>query len=353
MYKLIIDSLSTGVLVLGSDLSVRYMNTSVENLTSVSLKQAEGQHVSHLFRVTDAWQAEMAEVFASFSPYTRRKVDLELVTGRHITVDYTATPILEEDGSSCMLLELQTMDRLLRISREEALVSSQQTSRSVVRGLAHEIKNPLGGIRGSAQLLERELQSSELQDYTRVIIEESDRLRNLVDRMLGSNKPLQKEWLSVHEVLERVRSLVSAEAGDSIHFRRDYDPSIPDVMGDKEQLIQAVLNIVRNAMQALASSEVENKTITMQTRIQRHFTIGQQQHRLVCRIDIIDNGIGIEPELLKDIFYPMISGRAEGTGLGLAISQSIIVQHQGLIECESEPGETRFSIFIPLGSYDE
>eukprot|EP01132_Coremiostelium_polycephalum_P023306 gene23306-27725_t len=219
----------------------------------------------------------------------------------------------------------------------------------LVRGLAHEIKNPLGGIRGAAQLLARELPDENLKDYTNVIIEEADRLRNLVDRMLGSNKLPSLAMTNVHEVLERVCQLVEAESQGCITLVRDYDPSIPDVLIDREQMIQAVLNIVRNAMQAISSqNELRLGRISLRTRALRQFTIGHVRHRLVTKVEIIDNGPGIPAELQETIFFPMVSGRPDGTGLGLAITQNIISQHQGLIECESHPGHTTFSIFLPL-----
>ena len=250
---------------------------------------------------------------------------------------------------SLLLLEVHPRDRLLRITKEEAQLSKQETSKMLVRGLAHEIKNPLGGIRGAAQLLARELPDEHLKDYTNVIIEEADRLRNLVDRMLGSNKLPALAMTNVHEVLERVCHLVEAESQGCITLVRDYDPSIPDVLIDREQMIQAVLNIVRNAMQAISSqNELRLGRISLRTRALRQFTIGHVRHRLVTKVEITDNGPGIPAELQETIFFPMVSGRPDGTGLGLAITQNIISQHQGLIECESHPGHTTFSIFLPL-----
>ncbi len=220
----------------------------------------------------------------------------------------------------------------------------------MIRGLAHEIKNPLGGLRGAAQLLARELPSEDLADYTNIIIEEADRLRNLVDNMLGPNTNPRMEPTNIHEVLERVRHLVEAEGLGNIRVLRDYDPSIPELIGDREQLIQATLNIVRNAMQALQQHgySVENPQITLRTRALRQFTIGSHRYRLVCRVDVIDNGPGIPESVREAIFLPMVSGRPEGTGLGLSISQSIINRHRGLIECVSEPGSTVFTLNIPL-----
>jgi two-component system nitrogen regulation sensor histidine kinase GlnL len=357
MNKLILDNLATGVVVVDKQLQLLYINTAAENLLEVSFQQARGQNINSIFASSGNWSDEIQRVFKTASGFSRRQANMQLASSfRHITVDYTVSPMFEPSELSnanqsevlYVLIEMQAMDRLLRISREEALVSSEQTSRTLIRGLAHEIKNPLGGIRGAAQLLSRELKDPSHKDYTTVIIEEADRLRNLVDRMLGINKPLQLEKLNVHEVLERVSALTEVELTDGINLVRDYDPSIPEIRGDKEQLIQVVLNIVRNAVQALSHVEKNKRKITLKTRTQHHFTIGQKQHRLVCRIDIIDNGSGIPPEIAQNIFYPLISGRAEGTGLGLAIAQSIIIQHHGLIECESKPGVTVFSIYLPF-----
>lgn len=229
------------------------------------------------------------------------------------------------------------------------MLSKQETTRILVRGLAHEIKNPLGGIRGAAQLLARELHGPGQQDFTNIIIEEADRLRNLVDKMLGPVKLPEISDLNIHEVLERVCQLISAESREQLTIIRDYDPSIPELGGDREQLLQVLLNIARNALQAVQSDPgLDEGIITIKTRTQRQFTIHNIRHRLVLRIDFIDNGPGI-PESIKDqIFYPMISGRAEGTGLGLSIAQSIITRHKGLVECKSTPGHTEFSIYLPI-----
>ena len=231
------------------------------------------------------------------------------------------------------------------------MLSTQETSRNLVRSLAHEIKNPLGGIRGAAQLLARELSahSIDFDEYTRIIIDETDRLRNLVDRMLGPHRPVNRKPTNVHEVLERVIKVVRAETSNQLELVRDYDPSIPEIPGDRELLIQSLLNIARNAVQVLLEHDLEKDgVITFRTRVQRRYTIGRKQHPLVARISIADNGPGIPPELVKDIFFPMITGRAEGTGLGLAIAQNLIGQHDGIIKCESVPGLTEFSIYLPL-----
>jgi two-component system nitrogen regulation sensor histidine kinase GlnL len=352
LHRSLLDNLSTAVLLLDSELNITYLNTGAEMALKVSGNRVVGNRFESLFPSCEISSNEMLDAINSGSPFTKRQTKLTLHTGKNITVDCSATPIIEHDSLS-LLLELQPLDRILRISREEAIISNQETTRTMIRGLAHEIKNPLGGLRGAAQLLARELNDAGLKDYTDVIIEEADRLRNLVDKLLGSHKPQTYRPTNVHEILERVITLISAETSGKIEFERDYDPSIPDILGDSEQLIQAVLNITRNAMQSLQSNPDCSQTITMTTRILRQFTIGKYHHRHVIKVDICDSGPGVPQQLIDTVFMPMVSGRADGTGLGLSISQSVINRHQGLIECLSEPGNTRFSLYIPLEPVNE
>ena len=348
LHRLLLDNLTTATILLNDDLRLEYMNPAAEMLLAISGQRSHGQFISELFTESAEALSSLRQAVEQAHPFTKREAMLTALAGQTLTVDYAVTPILSS-GATWLLLEVHPRDRLLRITKEEAQLSKQETTKLLVRGLAHEIKNPLGGIRGAAQLLARELPATELRDYTDVIIEEADRLRNLVDRMLGSNKLPALSPTNIHEVLERVCSLVDLESQGSITLVRDYDPSIPELLVDREQMIQAVLNIVRNAMQALASQpEQRLGRITLRTRSLRQFTIGHTRHRLVCKVEIIDNGPGIPAELQETLFYPMVSGRADGTGLGLAITQTIISQHQGLIECESHPGHTLFSIFLPL-----
>ena len=349
LHRLLLDNLTTATLLLNADLRLEYMNPAAEMLLAVSGQRSHGQFISELFTESSEALSALRQAVAQAHPFNKRETVLTTQTGQSLTVDYAVTPILSR-GETMLLLEVHPRDRLLRITKEEAQLSKQETTKLLVRGLAHEIKNPLGGIRGAAQLLARELPEEHLKDYTNVIIEEADRLRNLVDRMLGSNKLPSLAMTNIHEVLERVANLIEAEAQGSITLVRDYDPSIPDLLIDREQLIQAVLNIVRNAMQAIAGQkhDLGLGRISLRTRTLRQFTIGHTRHRLVVKVQIIDNGPGIPAELQETIFYPMVSGRADGTGLGLAITQNIISQHQGLIECESHPGHTVFSIFLPL-----
>ena len=341
----IIDNISSGVIGLDAEQRVRLINPAAEALLHLSEARLFGQKISVLNTPDLPWTPTLTQAATEGRAIVRRGVVLDTRDGKPIQADLTLTP-LGPESTLAFLIELQPVDRLLRISREENLLNAQETTRHVVRGLAHEIKNPLGGIRGAAQLLERELPDGHLQEYTGIIIQEADRLRDLVDRLLGPNTQPSLEALNVHEVLEHVLQLISVEAGERLSLLRDYDPSLPDLQGDQGLLIQALLNILRNALQA---TQVQPRCeIKLRTRSQRQFTIGEKRHRLVCRLDIIDNGPGIPPELWETLFVPMVSGRADGTGLGLSIAQSIVHRHGGLITCESRPGETMFTIYLPM-----
>ncbi|ALM54823.1 nitrogen regulation protein NR(II) [Halomonas huangheensis] len=340
----ITEHLTTAVLLLDRELKLTWMNPAAESLLAISLTRMDGRSLPELL----GGEEDIAEVLSrardALHPYTQREARICLNGGEPMTVDYTVTPLSEDE----LLLEMEPRDRLLRISREEALQSRQETMKVLARGLAHEVKNPLGGIRGAAQLLERDLEGEpQLKEFTRIIIEEVDRLRDLVDSMLGPNRISRNEPLNIHRVLERVRSLLLVEQ-PGVTMERDYDPSLPELHGDEAQLIQAVLNVARNAVQAITESETPQPTLQLRTRARRQFTLGSRRHRLVCELSVIDNGPGIPQELRETLFYPMVSGRAEGSGLGLSIAQSILHQHQGLIECESEPGRTEFRLLIPL-----
>jgi two-component system nitrogen regulation sensor histidine kinase GlnL len=346
----LLDNLSTAVLLVDTDLKVRYLNPAAEALLAISRARAVGLALTDCFFEVDGSDtaAHLRDTLATSHPYTKREAHLRV--GIHeITVDYTVGVLITPGAPVSLLIELQQIDRHLRISKEEALLANHQATRILVRGVAHEIKNPLGGIRGAAQLLARMLPDSDVSDYTNIIIEETDRLRNLADRMLGPRKLPEMQRVNIHECLERVRSLVLVEAEGRVQIRRDYDPSLPELNADPDQLIQAILNITGNALQALQENPGQKEPcIVLRTRHMRQFTIGAVRHRLVMRVDISDNGPGIPPALLESIFYPMVSGRANGTGLGLSIAQDIVHQYQGLIECDSRPGQTTFSILLPL-----
>ena len=350
MHKRILENLSTAVLLLDTDLRVVFLNPAAEILLKISHKRMLHIYFPDLFaQIESTLTSELRTILESGHTYTQRESEFMLHTGDLLLLDCTASNS-QIDKKDVLIIEMQQKDRLLRISREEQLLESQETSKILIRGLAHEIKNPLGGIRGAAQLLQAELHNPELHEYTQIIMDESDRLRTLVDRMLGSNKLLVLQKLNIHEILERVCTLIKAESGDLITLEKDYDPSIPDLMADKSQLVQAFLNIARNAMQALTpqSERGEPAIFRIRTRTLRQFTIGHTRHRLVARIELIDNGPGIAKDFIHSIFYPMISGRADGTGLGLSITQSILSKHDGLVECQSKPGETNFIVYLPL-----
>ncbi|MBB3140524.1 nitrogen regulation protein NR(II) [Halomonas organivorans] len=343
MYQRLMEHLTTAVLLLDGQLRLRWMNPAAEALLALSRARVTGLALPGLVDAEEDIGGLLAKARDEFHPFTQREARLTLPTGEVQTVDYTVTPLSPDE----LLLEVEPRDRLLRISREEALQTRQETIKVLARGLAHEVKNPLGGIRGAAQLLERDLEDPQLTEFTRIIVEEVDRLRDLVDSMLGPNRVSRHEPLNVHRVLERVRALVAVEHPE-VAITRDYDPSLPDLIGDESQLIQAILNVARNAVEAMTEAGIEGPALVLRTRARRQFTLGAERHRLVCEVSILDNGPGIPDALKETLFYPMVSGRAEGSGLGLSIAQSILHQHQGLIECDSRPGKTEFRLLIPL-----
>jgi two-component system nitrogen regulation sensor histidine kinase GlnL len=349
LHRHILENLTHAVLMFDADLCLDYINPAGEMLFAVSAKRLIGLSATALLPADSHLLAAIREGLKSGHPFTEHEVQITLPGHRELTVDCTITPLASAADGNGLLVELQQLDRQLRISREGQQIAQQETLRSLVRGLAHEIKNPLGGLRGAAQLLERELPDPELKEYTNIIIGEADRLRNLVNRLLGPNTLPHKEPINIHQVLEHVRQLINVEKHDDIHFVSDYDPSIPEIMGDRDQLIQAILNIVGNAVQAITNQG----EIILRTRARRQFTIGQTRHKLVCEVEIIDNGPGIPEDMMESIFYPMVTGRADGTGLGLSIAQSLIYQHGGLIQCESRPGRTCFTLLLPLDMTNE
>jgi two-component system nitrogen regulation sensor histidine kinase GlnL len=341
----IVENLSTVVLLFDSELRLTYINPACEMLFGVSARHITGQSAKALLSCPDEeLEAKFNSALESGLAFTEREIKLLMADRREMTVDCSVEPLFRADSADELLVEIHPVDRHLRISREEHLLSQQKATQALVRGLAHEVKNPLGGLRGAAQLLEQELPEPSLREYTRIIIEEADRLQALMDRMLGPTRIVRHQEVNIHQVLERVRHLAQAESGPGVLIRSDYDPSIPAVSGDPDQLIQTLLNIVRNATRAVG----EAGRIVLRTRVLRQFTIGHLRHRLVLLVEIEDNGLGIPPEMQERIFLPMVSGAEGGTGLGLTIAQNLINQHGGLIECRSKPGKTVFSVFLPL-----
>lgn len=349
LYQRILDNLNGAVSLFDADLRLRYLNPAAEMLLGGSARQLLGLSFMDLFMPREPVVEQLRDAVESHHPFSKHEQVIDLFNGKEITADFTVTVLHSAFGESEILFEITPIDRLLRITREDTLLAQQVATRDLLRGLAHEIKNPLGGLRGAAQLLERQLHSEEMKEYTRVIIDEADRLQKLVNRLLGPSGMPKMQDVSVHEIIEYMRSILEAEELGDVALHRDYDPSIPDIQGDPDLLIQALLNIVYNARDALD----KQGNITMRTRILRKFTLGQQQHRLVVKIDIIDDGPGIPADIKDKIFFPMVTGRAEGTGLGLSIAQRLIHQHGGLIECESQPGHTVFSIFLPINQVSE
>jgi len=339
----LLENLNTAVLLFDRELRLQYLNPAAEVLLASSARQAQGIPLNELLVNSNGLAESCQRALESNHSFTEREVTL-ILPGRSIIVDCTVTPLHELQQETGLLVEVLRADHHRRIVREENLIAQHQASRAVIRGLAHEIKNPLGGLRGAAQLLERELPNDTLKEYTGIIIGEADRLQSLVNRMLGPNALPQRREINIHQVVERVRSLAAAEAPPGVKIIRDYDPSIPDFMADPDQLIQAVLNIVRNALQAVG----DEGEIILRTRSIRQATIGHHHYKLAARIDIIDNGSGIPQDMLENIFFPMVTSRPDGTGLGLPIAQDLVNQHSGLIECNSEEGKTAFTLLLPI-----
>jgi len=345
-----LDQLATAVVVVDAGLAVRYMNPSAENLFEMSSKNVAGQPLKDIFTGIAVLEAAVEHARTRNCSYTEHDFELEVSGRARLHLSCTVTPIdlsADDARSEDLLLEFRHIDQQLRIAREERLLDQSQANRELIRNLAHEIKNPLGGIRGAAQLLDRELERPNLHEYTQVIMKEADRLQLLMDRLLTPHRLPQPTLLNMHEVLERVRSLILAEYPRDITVRRDYDVSLPLLKGDREQLIQVVLNIVRNAAQAAVAAGKSGE-IRLRTRVVRQVTLARRRYRHAIAVEIIDNGPGIPPELQDKIFYPLVSGRAEGHGLGLTLAQDFISQHHGAIEFDSEPGRTCFTVLLPL-----
>lgn len=338
-----LEQLATGVILLDAELRVRALNLSAENLLEVSASRAIDLPLAESLDPGNEWLPLLAEACRENLPMVRRAIALTTRSGQERTVDLTISPTSGAKGAG-LLLELNMVDRLQAISRDENEWETQATLREIMKGVAHEVKNPLGGIRGAAQLLAAELSEPSLSDYTDIIISEVDRLRTLVDRMLGPRERLEQVNTNIHEVVEHVRALIEAEASGSIHIERDYDPSLPEFIADPAQLTQAILNLVRNAWQACG----EGGVITLRTRVLRQFTVGGHRHKLVCSVQVEDNGPGVPEDILPRLFLPMVTGHAQGTGLGLSIAQRIANQHGGLIQAKSEPGDTCFTLLLPM-----
>ena len=348
----LIDYLYTAIMVIDRQLYIKNINTAAENMLSVSLQKAVGHKLEEFLNDPDQLTEIICRSFETNYPFTERGLKLLPSNNTPIIIDCMVTPLVsktDRETSNEVIVEMIDANSFTRVMREESASILHDAARESLRGMAHEIKNPLGGLRGAAQLLQRELNGNDLTEYTNIIISEADRLGNLIDRMMTPDRSTNLKPENIHEVLEYVQNLVEADAGNDLKIERDYDPSLPDLEIDREQLIQAFLNILRNAVQATA----EKGHIWINTRIKRKCTIRQQLHKLGVQIEIADDGPGVPPDIENGIFYPMVTGRAEGTGLGLSISQSIIQAHGGIIEHERCNNRTIFRILLPIRSRDD
>ncbi len=342
----ILDTLNCAIVCLDAGLAINYLNSNGEILFGASALSLAGKPFEQLLSPVEANSiSDKLSGFAeSHQTITEHEAHLTLAGGRSMLIDYSIYPLDAKYESNNILVEIRPLDRQLEIARDVFSSLQNQVSQSFARGIAHEIKNPLGGIRGAAQLLDKELPGSDLKEYTDVIIGEVDRLQVLIDNMLGPGSGLDVQPVNILEVLEHIRRLIETAEPDRVEFQRDYDPSIPEIMADRNLLIQALLNLTLNAVQALG----DVGQITFKTRIDRQVTIAKTMHPLVVQIDIIDNGKGIPADMNDTLFLPMVTDKAEGSGLGLPIAQGIISRHGGIIKAESTDAGTTFRTIIPL-----
>lgn len=341
-----LDYLATAIILLDDACRVVYVNPGAETIFAFSVTQVVGSKINEVFPDCALLMHAVNSAIKLQSPFREHEFTISTHRQHALAVTCTVTPI--ESPAACLILEFQPMDAQLRIAREERMLNQQQANAELLRNLAHEIRNPLGGLRGAAQLLEHELPSPSLREYTQVIIKEADRLQALMDRLLIPHRAPKYQPTNIHEVLERVRSLLLAESPQSILIKRDYDLSLPELIGDREKLIQAVLNIARNAVQAMQAHPTPNRQMTFKTRAERQVTLAKRRYRVAIKLEIIDNGPGIPIDIRDRIFYPLVSGKDGGSGLGLTLAQTFITQHHGMIECISEPGHTCFTILLPI-----
>jgi two-component system, NtrC family, nitrogen regulation sensor histidine kinase GlnL len=351
-----LELLSSAVVLVDANLSIRHANPAAENLFAISRRTLLGMPLARVLGRLPELEPALRTALDNNWSYSAHNLAVNAGDGSTHHIDCTVSPV--DVGGARLLLEMRPIDQQLKAAREEQLAQQQQVSRELVRNLAHEIKNPLGGIRGSAQLLEREFTScsngESLTEYTQVIIKETDRLQALMKRLLSSHRMMQPALVDIHEILERVRSLIHAEF-TTVRVRRDYDLSLPEITGDREQLIQAILNIARNAAQALMSQREPTSPleISFRTRPLRQVTLAKRHYRLALALQVIDNGPGIPEELRERIFYPLVSGRENGSGLGLTLAQSFVQQHGGSIDLDSRPGHTCFTLHLPITSVEK
>ncbi len=344
-----LDLLTSAVVILDAEGRMAFANTAAETLLDFSLRSMRGQRLSSI--LVNGSLIDELFVDARRHEYSNKRLDFELQRpGRDALQVHGIVTVLPDDPRTPVLLEMQETDQQRRIDREERIHDQSQINRELIRNLAHEIKNPLGGIRGAAQLLQMEMLTPELSEYAQVIIKEADRLQSLVDRLLAPHRRARIVGeVNIHEVCERVRSVLMAEYPRGLAIARDYDASIPEFRGDKEQLIQALLNIAHNASQALgARIDAGDAEIVLRTRVGRQVTVARARHRLALELHVVDNGPGIDAEIRDRVFLPLVSGREGGSGLGLPLAPTFVEEHHGTIDFESRPGRTDFRILLPL-----
>lgn len=346
----IAEQMTTAVMVLDASLLIRYFNTACCAVLGIGEKRLSGHAFPELFQHSGLSTGQLRNALESKQGFSISDVQMILYDGRPLLLDISVT--ITESPDNSLLLEIRQVDQQRKISLESLQQHQHLAARELIRGLAHEIKNPLGGLRGAAQLLEESL-NDEQKEYTQLIISQADRLRNLVDRLLGPYRPPQRKLSNLHQLIEQVRQLAQMDNPAQVRFQRDYDPSIPDFRFDPDLLEQALLNIVQNAQQALLEAQQTNGQISLQSRILYQHTLHGKRYKLVAMIKVTDNGPGIPPEIKDTLFYPMVSGKAGGTGLGLSIAQTLIHQHGGWIDCDSWPGHTEFSLYLPINAEAE
>ena len=345
----LLDGVSTCVTWLDADGAVLHLNEPAEDLFGISRNQAAGRAIRDLLKANAELEGVISRARVAGAQYSRRELPFEAGPGSSPRyVDVTVTPYDAPGFPGGSLVEIADVTQHQRILRENALLTQLGGSRAMVRQLAHEIKNPLGGLRGAAQLLERQLKDPTLHEYTAVIIAEADRLAGLVDALLGPGQPPHKEPVNIHELVQHVGHLLAAEAPTGVAVERDYDPSLPRLRLDRNQIIQALLNLGRNAIQAVG----DRGRIVLRTRALTNASIGSRRYRVVASIQVEDDGPGVPAELKDTVFYPLITGRQGGTGLGLAVAQDLIGRHDGLIEFDSRPGRTVFTILLPFDNHE-
>ncbi len=351
-----LDWLTTATIALTPSLRILSVNAAAETLFQHSRRHMVGMRVHSLLPESDGLMTAIDKALATQTSTTEQEMEIRVGAGpgagvgEQATVSCTINVIDSPDVA--LMLEFRRIDQQLKLERDERTQAQLDSKREMLRKSAHEIKNPLGGVRGAAQLLARELTAPHLAEYTQVIIAETDRLQNLLNRLLTPNKPRTRESFNIHEILTHVVTLIDAEfnhGADRIALKKDFDVSLPHVVGDREQLTQAVINVVRNAAQMLTQDRAPSAQISVATRIARGVTLARKRVRLALTITIEDNGPGIPPDIIERVFHPLVSRREGGTGLGLTIAQTFIAQHHGIIEVQSVPGLTRFSITLPLG----